>query len=377
MIHPHGQVNRTLRAKRAHGPTKGPSLWVCSLRWTHPFAKPAVMRIPTMILASLLLLTSPSFGERGFSLLETASAEQNPRQFGPFRLGMTANDFRNAASAAGLRVRPEVMQERDMMGLALMPVMPVVAASSDSAPAAGRVWTVTAYLLSNRVAYLDVFFATEDTRRRDRWFKAYGAPSNVINKLQDITWMNQGVVTHTDRFGTRIAAVDWGGLKASSRVLVGPEGAVTVANRFFRRRNSRIGQASLDHIRVKVIEYYAKLNPGEDREGCVPPPSTDYTPAETACDQPDKRFDVQSDKWKAKPWADLGIRREMLSRNHSYLIDSSGTGRNTRITIVAMSDIDCDQQISTTRVVLRPDRAASSRVCKLGEGSWDVINPLE
>ena len=307
-------------------------------------------------------------------IAESASAT-DPRRIGPFRLGMTEAQVRQAGANAGLtRPRMEVPQGIDIMGLGIMAVRPIVmeGMSGDrSALSRARL-----YLVSDRVAYISLEYEDENQSRRDRWFDTYYAPETMRDELIDLTWSRGGVVIHTDRYGTSLHAVDWAGLKASDRALVSETGAIRVANRYFRQTIARQAELSLDFLRGQVATWFSRLPPGEFLEGCKPPPSSDYTPGESTCDLEDKRFSVNDESWQQSPWIELDVDGRRMSPNYSYSIETSGYGRTTRIMLVATGDIDCDGKVSTLRVRLRLSRKAGDK-CVLDEGAWEAIDPLE
>jgi len=308
-------------------------------------------------------------------LLAEAASAKDPRRIGPFRLGMTEAQVRQAGANAGLaRPRMEIPQAVDVMGLGIMAVRPIVMEGLSSDRSA--LSRATFYMVSDRVAYISLVYGDENIRRRDRWFEIYDTPDTIQNDLIDITWSRGGVVMHTDRYGVSLHAVDWAGLKASDRALVSEQGAIRVANRYFRQNIARQAEVSLDFLRTQVANWYASQTPGQALEGCKPPPSSDYTPGVSTCDMEDKRYSPASEAWTNAPWQELGADGRSMSPNYSYRIESSGFGQTTRITLVASGDIDCDGKVSTLRVRLRLSRQATNR-CVLGEGAWEAIDPLE
>ena len=307
-----------------------------------------------------------------------ASATRSPGQLGPFKLGMTAAQFRRAAERAGF-VRPklQIPQERDIMGLGLMEVQPITTESRELQPAPGKIWQATAYLLSGRAVYINIDYGLEDPERARRWFDEYDAPANARNALIDSAWTISGVVMYTDRFGGSLHAVAYGGLRRSDRVLVTVEGAVIQANEYFRRIRARQAEASLELIRQRVLSYYGQRRQAEEGTACVPPVTVAPTPGETACDLEAKRFPAASPRWNTPTWAALGIHPTSLSRFYSFSIESDGTNIGSRIVLVANGDLDCDGDVATLRVSMRHNPRAEPGVCSLTEGRWDVINPFE
>ncbi len=304
--------------------------------------------------------------------------KKNPRQLGPFRLGSTPAEFRAAAKRAGFtKPRLQVPQERDMMGLGLFNVQPITTESRELAAQPGKIWQVTAYLLSDRVAYLSIDYKLEDIQRRKGWHHYYDAPVNARNALQDGAWERNGVVLYADRFGTALHAVDWGGLKRSDRVLVSLEGAIKQANEFFRRLRARQAEASLDYIRRQTLEYM-RTHRGQDRRlACKPPKSVAFTPGASACDVAAKRFPPNHKSWGHSTWSKLGVNNASLSRYYAFSVESSGEMASARITLLAVGDLDCDGNVATLRVRLTAESSANARDCKIGEGVWEIINPFE
>lgn len=321
-----------------------------------------------IIVGLALLLSAPALAQR----------PPDPRQLGPFKLGMTLKQFRSAAVKAGFqKPKRQIPQERDLMGLGLIGVRPVTTESSELEPKPGRIWQVTAYVLSGRVAYLAIDYGLEDPKRAQRWFDDFGAPINVRKSLIDTSWAQGGVVLHVDRFGQSLHAVDWAGLNRSNRILVNLQGAVKVANKFFRELHFRQAEASLDVMRRQTIEHFRR--PRADGRGfaCKPPPSVDLSPAEDACVLPEKRFPLRHKKWADKTWALLGVNGRTVSRHYSFRLTSSGEGTSSRITLLATGDLDCDGKVSTIRVKLRADPTRGPEACTLDRGQWEVIDPLE
>ena len=307
-------------------------------------------------------------------LTESASAK-DPRRIGPFRLGMTEAQVRQAGSIADMaRPRMELPQGVDVMGLGIMTVRPIVMESlygDRNALSKARL-----YLVSGRVAYISLEYENENVSRRDRWFEMYYAPETIQNDLVDITWSRGGVIMHTDRYGTSLHAVDWAGLKASDRALVSEQGAIRVANRYFRQTIAQQAELSLDFLRSQVANWYARQIPVDGLDDCKPPPSSDYTPGVSTCEMDDGRYSPASEAWATEPWLELGVDGRRMSPNYSYRIESSGYGLTTRIMLVASGDIDCDGKVSTLRVRMRLSRKAGNR-CLLNEGTWEAIDPLE
>lgn len=303
------------------------------------------------------------------------AAATDPRRIGPFRLGMTEAQVRQAGETAGMsRGRVEIPQGLDVMGLGIMNVRPVVmdGLSGEST----SISRARLYFISGRVAYIGLDYDNESLERRDRWFEQYRAPVSIRDELMDLTWSRGGVVIHTDRFGTALHAVDWAGLKASDRALVSETGAIRVANRFFRQRVAERAEVSLDFLRSQIIDWYAKQAPGEYLDGCKPPSSTSYVPDATACEQDEQRFSAADPMWSEAPWSELIRDARRMSPYYSYRIDSSGSGRTSRIMLIATGDIDCDGKVSTLRVYLRHARGQND-VCQLDQGVWEAIDPLE
>ncbi len=305
----------------------------------------------------------------------TAATASDPRRIGPFRLGMTEAQIRTAGTSSGMaRARVEVPQKIDVMGLGIMSVSPMILdglSGDKSAIARARL-----YLVSGRAAYIALEYADENKSRRDGWFERHRAPKSIQDDMMDLTWNRGGVVFHTDRFGASLHAVDWAGLKASDRALVSETGAIRVANRYFRQIVAQKAEVSLDFLRSQVSDWYASQSPGEYLDGCKPPASTSYTPGDSACDKDQKRFSSGDSAWREAPWSELVKDPRRMSPNYSYLIESSGSGRNTRIMLIATGDIDCDGKVSTLRVYLRHARGMN-RQCRLDAGNWEAIDPLE
>ena len=321
---------------------------------------------PALSFGLVLLLTSPLL------------AQPSPRQLGPFQLGMKTAQFKAAATQAGLQTpRRQVPQERDLMGLGLIEVRPMTSESRAAEPEADKIWQVTAYFIADRVAYLSLDYGTEDPARAERWYKRYAAPVNATRELIDTSWSLGGVVLHADRFGRTLHAVDWDGLRRSNRVLVTIQGAVTVANQYFRRLRALQAEATLDLLRRRVIEYYRRPAKAGGGFACAVPPSVDLTPAESPCGFPGKRFPAAHDTWNQRTWGLLGIRPGDVAPDYAYRIDSSGRGSSARVSLVAVGDLDCDGKVATVRVRLRAVPSRGHMDCTLDDGEWDVIDPLE
>ncbi len=310
------------------------------------------------------------------ALTAAAAAEVPRRALGAFRLGMSVSEFRVAAQASGLREpRLSLPEDRDLMGLGVMEVQRIVAESQSQRPSGEGIWLATGYLVSDRVAFLEVDYGRESPERRERWFERLDAPSNVRKELQDSTWHDKQWVWHVDRYGQRLSVVDWAGLHQSLRVMVSREGAVAVANEYFRRGLAREARESLDYLREQVVAHYEGQQTG-DAEECRPVESTDYTPADTACREPERRFPRSAEAFRKGAWAELNLDPSRLSRYFSYLIESSGQGRSSRIMLVAVGDLDCDDDVSTVRVALRPDPRAEGG-CRMTPGEWEYFDPYE
>ena len=308
-------------------------------------------------------------------LWSTAALASDPRRIGPFRLGMTEAQVRSAGQSAGLaRPRMEVPQAIDIMGLGVMTVRPVVLEGlSGSSNSIARARLI---LVSGRAAYIALEYDSEDTKRRDGWFERYNAPETIRDDVMDLTWARGGVVLHTDRYGTALHAVDWAGLKASDRALVSEVGAIRVANRYFRQTVAQRAEISLDFLRAQVADWYASQTPGQYLDGCKTPESTSYTPGYSACETPEKRFSATDLAWKKGPWTTLIKDPRRLAPEFAYRIESSGSGRTSRIMLTATGDIDCDGKVSTLRVYLRQART-QTKTCQLDSGTWEAIDPLE
>ncbi|MFT7622681.1 MAG: hypothetical protein ACI9WU_001856 [Myxococcota bacterium] len=306
-----------------------------------------------------------------------AQAQTNPRQLGPFTLGQTRTQFVAAAKRAGLtRPRLQVPQERDLMGLGLMGLQAISADARLSAPEGGKLWRVTALLLGERVAYLSLDYGVEDERRAVKWHNRLDAPANVRKQLVDGAWSYGGIVFYADRFGVALHAVDWIGLKRSSRVAVSLDGAVNNANEFFRRLYARDADASVEIIRKQVLAWLER----KDADGgflCTPPPSTELTPGPSACDLPARRFPPVHKSWRHETWRALKIDPSRLSRYYSYSIESSGSFGTTRVIIRARGDLDCDGTAATLRVSIKAGASADTADCKATRGDWEVINPFD
>ena len=242
---------------------------------------------------------------------------------------------------------------------------------------AGKIWQATAYLLSGRVAYLNIDYKLEDVQRRKRWHHDYDAPINARKALQDGAWSNKGVILYTDRYGTALHAVDWVGLKRSDRVLVSEDGAIKQGNEFFRRIHARQAEASLDHIRRRVLEYMRRTRGKDGRLACKGPKTVDLTPGPSACDLEQKRFPAASKTWTNTTWSVLGVNPRSLSRYYSYSLESTGEMATARITLLAVGDLDCDGTAATLRVRIKADSSANARDCRINDGEWEVINPFE
>ena len=299
-------------------------------------------------------------------------------RLGPFRLGMTVAQFRAAAVRAKF-VKPKLQapQERDVMGLGLMTIQPVVTESEAVRPEPGKIWQVTGYLLNQRVVYLAVDYVLEDRKRAEEWFKDYGAPANVQKSVQDTAWTQGGVVLWADRFGSAIHALDYEGLRRSDRMQVSNLGAVRVANQYFRRLRIRQAETALDLIRQKVVEYYQTPRVKDGETVCLAPPTTKATPGESACELAEKRFPPQHSSWKQDGWAKIGIDSRGMSRYYSYEISTEGEGPNLRIELLAVGDLDCDGVVATLRIRMRPNPRVEGGQCQLTKAIWDIINPNE
>lgn len=320
------------------------------------------------LVACLVLLMLPAANAR----------EANPRQLGPFSLGMTLKQFRKAAAQANFtKPKLQVPQERDIMGLGLMTIQPVVTEARDLKPTAGKIWQATGYMLNDRVIYLNVDYATEDGERLKRWYTEYDVPINAQRALVDRAWTKAGVVLYCDRFGQSLHAIEYEGLRASDRVLLSLQGSITKANEFFRRLHARAAESSLEQIRRRVITAFEKRKDSGGKLMCVPPKTVALTPGDFACDLPEKRFPQASEKWAHETWAYLGVNSATLSRHYSYSIEATGSMESTRITLLAVGDLDCDGTVATIRVTLAADARANQFNCRLSEGEWEVINPFE
>jgi hypothetical protein len=313
----------------------------------------------------------------------TAEAKKNSAQsylqVGPFTLGQTVSEFRSAARSHGFtKPRRQAPEDRDIMGLGVMMVQLYSVESKDLEPTVGELWGAIGYFLSGRLVYLSLDYVYEDTTRAAHWFEHHHAPVQVRKKLQDTSWLYEGVMFHVDRFGRRLYAVNWAGLRNSDRILVGADGAVRVCNRYFRAIRAQKALASVDLIRRRIIKYIAQSATGtRDERQCGTLASVDLTPTPTACDAPDKRFAVNHDAWKTPTWQALGIRSKDLSRFYSFSIDAAGSSRQTRIVLQARGDLDCNDSVATIRVTLRADLRSDRYECNLDDGRWEIINPHE
>lgn len=306
-----------------------------------------------------------------------SSARQSPRKLGPFLLGQTAEQFRATAAKAGFaKPKLQVPQERDLMGLGLVNVQPITTEARTNRPEPGKIWQVTGYLLSGRVAYLNIDYGLESARRVALWHDRYGAPANARSHLVDGAWSTGGVVLYTDRFGTTLHAVDWGGLHRSGRVAVSLDGAIANANEFFRRLYARSAEASVEQIRLRLVDWFQRRGP-DGKLLCTPPPSVGLTPGPTACDLEERRFAVGGEAWRHPTWAALGVNSATLSRFYSYRLETSGSYESARVTLLATGDLDCDGTVATLRVIMSADARASIADCGVGQGQWEVINPFE
>jgi hypothetical protein len=311
-------------------------------------------------------------------VLWSTAAWAEPVSLGPFALGGSEASFGAAAKDAGFtKPQRQAPQERDIMGLGLMYVRPIIAESQLSEPDGKNPWIVTGYLLSGRLLYLSFDYGLEDPERAQAWFEKFNAPLHIRKRVQDTSWHHKGAVIHGDRFGRSVHAVDWQGLRQSNRVLVSLEGAVKVADRFFREVRARQLEVSLDLIRQRIINYFQRSDGGGTGRACAAPPAVELTPAAGACDLAERRFSLSSDAWKNATWKALGIRAHEVSRYYSYRITSSGTASDTRIVLLARGDLDCNGDISTVRVVLRANPRADRFDCTLDTGRWEISNPLE
>ena len=298
------------------------------------------------------------------------------RSIGPFQVGMTAKAFRAVAAQIGLVVpRFAAPVEHDIMGLGLMTVQPLLAESREAHPVPGQIWSVLGYVLAERVVMLQVDWGLEDGERTRRWYEDHDVSADVRKHVCDTTWATGGVVFHADRFGSVLSAVDWGGLRQSNRVLVDLDGAVRVANDYFRRQRSHEAEASLELIQQRVFDLFKRAENGARL--CKLPPSVDLTPAETPCELPEKRFAAGSDTWGNPAWRALGIGARDVSRYFSYSIESDGESSSARVILTARGDQDCNGEVSTMKVILRSVPQSMEGQCTLDEGQWEVINPLE
>ena len=299
-------------------------------------------------------------------------------RLGPFRLGMTVAQF-SAAAARGKFVKAKLQApaERDVMGLGLMTIQPIVTESEAARPEPGKIWQVTGYVLNERIVYLAVDYVLEDRKRAEEWFKDYDAPINVQKSVQDTAWTQGGVVLWADRFGSAIHALDYEGLRRSDRVQVSNLGAIRVANEHFRRLRIRQAETALELIRQKVVQYYETPRQKDGETVCLVPPTTKATPGESACELPEKRFPLQHSSWKQDGWAKIGIDPRGMSRYYSYEITTEGEGVNARIEILAVGDLDCDGDVATLRIRMRPNPRAERGSCEMTKGTWDIINPNE
>ncbi len=306
----------------------------------------------------------------------SALADAPRRALGAFRLGMTVAEFRLAAETSGLSSpRLSLPEDHDLMGLGVMEVQRVVAESPARSPEGEAIWRATGYLVSDRVAFLEVDYGRESPERRERWFERLDAPANARKSLQDATWHDKRWVWHVDRYGQRLSVVDWQGLHQSLRIMVSVDGAVSVANEYFRRELAREAVASLEYLRDRVAAHFEAQHGGDDE--CAPVESTDYTPAETACGLPDHRFPRNAEPFRTGPWATLDVDPSRLSRYFSYMIESSGRGLSSRVMLVAVGDLDCDDVVGTVRVALRSDARAPEGTCRLDAGEWEHFDPYE
>ncbi len=329
--------------------------------------------VVSLLPVALVLLVAPV----------AAEAARSARELGAFRLGMTAAEFRAAAIRSGMTTpRASMVQERDVMGLGLMDVEPISTDARDARPVPDRLWRVRGLLLSGRLVTLDLDWGQEQPERVKGWFEYYDVPINIQRQLADITWSVEGIVFHADRFGRALSAVDWIGLRKSDRIMVDLDGAIHLANEHFRRLRSREAEASLELIRQRVLEYFKSGSDAStaDRQArCVPPKSAPFTPGDSACGLPERRFPGTA-RFEHESWRALGIDASMVSRYYSYSIDSSGDGDTARVVITARGDLDCNDQVATFEVVLRAQPRATATGpagCSLDDGEWQLMDPLE
>ena len=323
--------------------------------------------IQLLVISSIFALVSP-----------IAQSQRQGKGIGPYRVGMSVGELRGVAAAQGLtelRLGPE--EDRDMMGLGVMRVQVAVAQSRVSRPNGESVWQLSAYFVSGNAAFIDVDYGLDSLQRREKWLKRYDAPAEVKDAVQDTTWHEGGAVFHVDRNGRSMSVVDHQGLAQSNRIMVSATGAVRVANEYFRRALAREAETSVDYLREIVTVHFARQRPGDGADGCEPIAPTDYTPGDTVCTLPEKRFPIAAEEFRQGVWAYLGVDPTRLSRLYSYVIESSGTGRRSRVLIAAIGDLDCDDVVSTIRIALRPARDAESGECKLDSGEWENFDLFE
>jgi len=298
-------------------------------------------------------------------------------RFGSFVLGGTEASFISAAKELGFtKPRKRAPEAREVMGVGLMRIQPIEAHSENKDEKGG--WSVTGYLLTGRIMYLSLDYKGEDSARTQQWFEEYDAPLHIRKRVQDTSWHHKGAVIHVDRFGRSIHGVDWKGLRQSNRVLVTLDGAVNLANEFFRKIRAKQLEASMDLIRQRVITYFSRSDGAANGgRACSSPAAVDFTPSPNACTTPEKRFSLSHEGWKNKTWKALGLKSREVSRYYSYSIQTSGTKGDTRIVILGRGDLDCDGDVATMRIVLRANPRADRFDCTLDKGRWEISNPLE